>query len=106
MFLIRTAFWLALVVAFIPVNPADLGDGQRPVSTQETIGAAQALISDIAGFCQRNGSACETGREVFSQFGAKARAGLRYASAYFDEEDAPSPDEAGASDEIRVGAVD
>lgn len=106
MFLIRTAFWLALVVAFIPVNPADLGDDQRPVSTQETIGAVQALVADLAGFCQRNGSACDTGREVFSQFGAKARAGLRYASAYFDEDGATAPDDAGTSDEIRVGAVD
>ncbi|MEZ5799200.1 MAG: hypothetical protein R3D29_00150 [Nitratireductor sp.] len=33
----RTIFWLGLVIAFIPVNPADLKEGQRPVSPFETL---------------------------------------------------------------------
>ena len=53
MFVIRAIFWVSIVVALIPVNPADLKEGQRPVSTLETIGAAQTLVSDLGGFCGR-----------------------------------------------------
>jgi len=86
MFLVRMAFWLSIVVALIPVNPGDLSAGQRPVTTYETLGAAQAVVSDLAGFCERNANACATGREVFAQFGAKARTGLRYVSAWVEKD--------------------
>ena len=85
MFLLRAAFWLSLVIAFIPVNPADLDNGQRPVTTGETIVAAQALLADLSGFCDRNPNACGTGRELFAQMGAKARTGLRHVSAYLEQ---------------------
>ncbi|MCG6859149.1 MAG: DUF5330 domain-containing protein [Salaquimonas sp.] len=88
MFLIRAIFWLSIVVALIPVNPADLKDGQRPVSTLETLGAAQAFVSDLGGFCDRNPQACGTANELFSQFGAKARTGMRYVSAWLEQEPA------------------
>ncbi|MCB1430714.1 MAG: DUF5330 domain-containing protein [Nitratireductor sp.] len=80
----RTIFWLGLVIAFIPVNPADLKEGQRPVSPFETLGAMRSVISDMTGFCERNPSTCETGSEIASQFGAKARAGGVYLSALLD----------------------
>jgi hypothetical protein len=86
MFLLRMAFWLSIVVALIPVNPEDLSAGQRPVTTFETLGAAQAVVSDLAGFCERNVNACATGREVFAQFGAKARTGLRYVAAWVEKD--------------------
>lgn len=90
MFLIRAAFWLSLVIAFIPVNPEDLREGQRPISTGETLFAAQAVVADIAGFCDRNPQTCGTGRELFSQFGAKAKAGARIVYDYLDEQDQPA----------------
>jgi hypothetical protein len=108
MFLIRAAFWLALVIAFIPVNPEDLEDGQRPVTTGETIVAAQALLADLSGFCDRNPNACGTGRELFAQLGAKARTGLRHVTAYLEEQkpgDA-SPDAPATSPEEPVDPVD
>jgi Family of unknown function (DUF5330) len=95
MFFIRAVFWLTLLVAFIPVNPADLKDGQRAVSTGETIVAAQALVSDLSGFCERNEQACGTGKELFSQLGAKALTGARHVIRYLEQnagEDAPAPD--------------
>lgn len=94
MFLIRAAFWLTLVIAFIPVHPQDLDEGQRAVSTGETIVAAQALLSDFARFCERNPETCVTGRELFSQFGAKAVTGARELYAYLSEKqgDAKSPE--------------
>ncbi|MEZ5872387.1 MAG: DUF5330 domain-containing protein [Nitratireductor sp.] len=82
--MLRTIFWLGLVVAFIPVNPADLKDGQRPVSPFETLGAVRSVVSDMSGFCERNPSTCETGSEIASQFGAKVKAGASYLSAVLD----------------------
>ena len=111
MFLVRAIFWLSIVVALIPVNPADLQEGQRPVSTMETLGAAQTLISDMSGFCDRNPQACGTADELFSQFGAKARTGMRYVSAWLDKVPAKGVDAGDANlasadrDPLRTGAV-
>lgn len=108
MFLVRAIFWLSIVIALIPVNAADLKEGQRPVSTFETLGAAQALIRDLSGFCERNEQACTTGSEVMSQFGAKARTGLRYVSAYLGDGGATGEaggEAAAGNDPIRTGAV-
>lgn len=103
MFLIRAAFWLSLVIAFIPVNPADLGENQRAVSAGETIGAMQMAISDMRGFCERNPQSCDTGRELFSQFGAKARNGARIVHDFLDKRLAS--DEARESDPVRTGGI-
>lgn len=102
MFLIRAVFWLSIVVALIPVNPADLEHGQRPVSTLETLGAAQTLVSDLSGFCTRNPQACGTANELFSQFGAKARTGMRYVSAWLDK----GAGETGGADKLAVAGQD
>jgi hypothetical protein len=84
-FLLRTAFWLAIVIALIPVNPADLRDGQRPVSTLETVSIARTVIADLAGFCDRNPQACNSGRELLAQFGAKAKTGWSFVSNLFGD---------------------
>ena len=86
MFLIRAAFWLTLVIAFIPVKSADLGEGQRAVSTMETVSLAQSVVSDIGSFCSRNTQTCETGGVLLSQMGLKARRPIR-ASELFDMAD-------------------
>ena len=101
MFLVRTIFWLSIVVALIPVNPADLGEGQRPVSTMETLGAAQTVIHDLTGFCERNPQACNTGNELFAQFGAKARTGARYVSVWFEKAGADAQPTNAKSDDIQ-----
>jgi hypothetical protein len=112
MFLLRAAFWLALVIAFIPVNPEDLEEGQRPVTTGETIVAAQALLADLSGFCDRNPNACGTGRELFAQMGAKARTGLRHVSVFLEEQqpaggspEAPAPNPAEPVDNVSTSSV-
>ncbi len=103
MFLIRAAFWLTLVVAFIPVNAEDLKQGQRVVSTGETILAAQAVLADLSGFCERNAQTCGTGQELFSQLGAKATNGARYVYLFLEEH---TQDGELASDEsIKTGSV-
>ena len=105
-FLIRTAFWLSIVIALIPVNPADLRPDQRPVSTLETISIARTIVADAAGFCERNPMSCQTGRELFSQFGAKARNGWDLASRLFGTGEAAGDTQAAARDRMKTGSID
>jgi hypothetical protein len=86
MFIIRAAFWLTLVVAFVPVRDADLGEGQRAVSTMETVNLAQSVVTDVSSFCARNQQTCETGGVLFSQMGLKAREGAKLAYQWLDKQ--------------------
>ena len=104
MFLVRMVFWLSLVIAFIPANPDDLNRDQRVVSTKETLGAVQAAVSDFARFCERNGQTCDTGRELFSQFGAKAKTGARFVYDFIDSTDGQDPANP-AQDPVRTGST-
>lgn len=89
MFFIRAVFWLSVVVAFIPVNPSDLNEDQRAVSALETVGLAQSVVEDVAAFCTRNQGTCETGGQLFSQMGIKAREGARIAYGWLDKRYGP-----------------
>ncbi len=76
-FLLRTAFWLTLVLAVIPLGS---GKGSSPVETVDPVSAflaAQATVSDLGGFCGRNPQACETGGEALSAIGSSARDGAK-----------------------------
>ena len=86
MFIIRTLFWLSLVIAFIPVSRDELGDNQRIVSTQETISVVQSTYRDLTQFCARNPQTCGTGKELFSQFGVKAKNGAQLVYSYLDDQ--------------------
>ena len=113
MFFIRAVFWLSLVVAFIPVNPSDLGGDQKPVSPLETVGLAQSVVEDVAAFCTRNQGTCETGGQLFSQMGIKAREGARIAYTWLDKRYGPQTQTADnkdagdgkATDPVETGAV-
>lgn len=99
-FLLRVAFWLSLVVLFIPADPqslADKGEG-RDVSTFEAIGAAQSTYSDLKGFCGRNPTTCDVGRMAANTFTAKAKTGVRWISEQLDgTSDKPSPTVTGST---------
>ena len=77
MFLLRTAFWLSVVILLIPAAPSE--DGTRPkAGTGEALVAAQAAVRDAAGFCERNPQACEAGGAALAAFGQKAQTGARW----------------------------
>ena len=109
MFLIRTAFWLGLVVLLIPVNPADLGEGQQPVSTIETVGAAQDLLADFIKVCDRKPEACEKGKLALSRMGLKAKEGARIVYSFLDDKTASAgtsvAGNGAASDMVTTGSV-
>lgn len=68
MFLIRTAFWLGVILVLLPTNK----DGQRLV-----YGTVAAAFNDMQGFCLRNPEACDHGKEAFVQLADKAVFGAR-----------------------------
>jgi hypothetical protein len=78
MFLLRTAFWLSVVILLIPAAPSGDGTGPRTAGTGEALAAAQAAMRDAAGFCGRNPEACEAGSAALAAFGQKAQTGARW----------------------------
>lgn len=66
MFLIRTAFWLIILVLLLPT------DEQQQ---SEVYGTAQAAVKDVSGFCSRNPGVCATGKDAFDVFVHKAQFG-------------------------------
>jgi hypothetical protein len=82
MFLLRTAFWLSVVVLLLP---ADTGTGDKAprVTAFEAMVAARAAVSDLSQFCVRNPDVCETGGTAFHVFADKVRYGAKMITGYF-----------------------
>ena len=76
MFLIRTAFWLSLLILLLPTNEQD----QRIV-----YGNAQAAIKDLSSFCTRNPDVCEASKNAAQTFSAKAQFGAKMVMDFFQE---------------------
>lgn len=90
-FLIKSAFWLSLVLLVIPLGGGD--DDQPAVGPVETFFAARAVIDDVSGLCERRPEACEVGRSAMQTIGVRAREGARLAygvlDQHFGEHEAP-----------------
>lgn len=68
MFLIRTAFWLLILVLLIPTDK----DQQNKI-----YGTAEATVNDVASFCDRNPQTCATGHDAFEVLVQKAQYGAQ-----------------------------
>lgn len=68
MFLIRTAFWLTLLVMLLPTSE----EQQRQV-----YGTAEAAVRDVKSFCVRNPEVCVNGKSALDTFAQKAEFGAR-----------------------------
>ena len=86
LFLLRTAFWLTLVLVLIPLGSDHESTNNRTVDVDPVSAflAAQATMSDIGGFCSRNPQACETGGNALSAIGSQARDGARIVYDFID----------------------
>lgn len=101
-FLLRTAFWLSLVILLIPADDDGNQEVSEPeISTFQAIGAAQQTYVDMTRFCERNPVACETGASAVEIFAAKARSGARMVYEYLDPQGANDTD----AGETAVGAA-
>lgn len=84
-FVLKTAFWLSLVILLIPADPETAEDTGNPdISSLQAISAAQQAYVDMTRFCERSPLACETGSAAVEMFGAKARTGARMVYEYLD----------------------
>ncbi len=66
MFLVRTAFWLVILILLLPTD-----EQQR----SQIYGTAESAVHDVATFCDRNPATCETSREAFNVLVQKAEYG-------------------------------
>jgi|SRR5690242_1233361 len=81
-FLLRVAFWLAVVCVLVPsANKSASPDGQMDAGQAVTL--ASAAVSDVRGFCERQPDACVTGGKVAVALGHKAEAGARTIYDFF-----------------------
>jgi hypothetical protein len=83
MFLIRTAFWLSVVIMVIPADPQSETPAPR-VSMFEAFSSARAVAADFSNFCERNPDVCVTGAAAFHAFAEKAQSGARLLFHHFD----------------------
>jgi len=86
-FLIKSAFWLSLVLLVIPFG----GKNDEPtVGAIEAFFAVRAVIDDMSGLCERRPQACEVGRSAFHTIGVRARESARIAYDMLGEDTAPA----------------
>jgi len=76
-FLVRTAFWLTVVVLLLPSLSSQRTASAPQLSTGEAVSAASAAVSDLRQFCARQPGACVVGSQALTSFGQKAQAGAK-----------------------------
>lgn len=82
MFILKTLFWLGVVILLLPTGKTDGGNpealSQAPAfSTGDAIGAAYSTVNDLSSFCSRNPQPCAVGAAAFALVEAKAKNGVR-----------------------------
>jgi hypothetical protein len=93
-FLLKAAFWLAVVIVLLPA-PEDrqvVSQDGTPVDGTEAIGVARDLVADMSGFCTRNPEACDTGIAAAQAFGVKAQHGAKMLYDYLEQFNAEGGD--------------
>ena len=76
-FLLRTAFWLSIVLALLPTGGSQPKSNEPSINPIEAVSAAGAAVSDLSGFCARQPDACAVGAQAASAFGQRAQAGAK-----------------------------
>lgn len=90
-FLIRMAFWFALVLLVLPLGTGG-EDGASAVNPIQAFFAAKEAVEDMTGICERKPEVCEVGKAAVQTIGARAREGARMAYEMFDESNSePTP---------------
>jgi hypothetical protein len=78
MFLLRTAFWIGVVLALLPTfGPKQSAPQAAGVGATEAVTAASATFADVIQFCNRQPNACAAGVQFASAFGQRAQAGAK-----------------------------
>ena len=77
MFLIRTSFWLLVLILLLPTD-----ENQQ----KRIYGTAQAAVNDLVGFCDRNPQTCVRSQEAFEMLVQKAKYGAQMVMNLVDEQ--------------------
>lgn len=104
-FLIRSAFWLSVVVVLLP-TPDSMKTPETKVGATEAVTAAAAAVSDMRGFCQRQPEACEVGSNALTAFGYKAQASAKWVYDFLTEKMSNDRTASGPAPVKQVPAVD
>ena len=75
MFLVRSAFWLSVVILLLPAENDNKNTDLSNITAGQAIVAAQSTVDDLSGFCSRNQTACKTGKAALDVFIRKAQYG-------------------------------
>jgi hypothetical protein len=75
-FLLRTAFWLSIVIMLLP-SPESMKP-ESGVGAAQAVSAASATFSDMSQFCARQPDACQIGTQALVHFGHKAQASAKW----------------------------
>jgi hypothetical protein len=84
-FLIKSAFWLSLVLLFIPFDAVEGGHRADTVSPVVALAAAREAATDIGHICARKPEVCTVGQEALHTIGIRARAGAKLAYEMLDK---------------------
>lgn len=100
-FLLRTAFWLSLLLLVLPIGGGSLkgpSDGDRAsIDAMSALAAAGATVSDVSGFCSRQPDACAVGSQALKLVGERAKDSAALIQDYLsDNAAAPQPTSAAA----------
>src|SRR5256714_14823876 len=76
-FLIRTAFWLSIVIVLLP-TPESMKTPEPGIGAAQAVTAASATVSDMSQFCSRQPEACQIGSQALTYFGYKAQASAKW----------------------------
>jgi hypothetical protein len=89
-FLLRTAFWISIVLALLPTGGSQPKSNETPIRAIEAVSAAGAAMSDMSQFCGRQPEACVVGAQAVSAFGQRAQAGAKMVYEILSEKMAPA----------------
>ena len=84
-FLLRTVFWLSVILLLLPAFGSQRTGSASPVSAGEAVSAASAAVSDMRQFCARQPDACGVGSQALTSFGQKAQAGAKMLHEFLTE---------------------
>jgi hypothetical protein len=84
-FLLRTAFWLSIVLILLPSGGGQAPRESAPIGAIDAVSAAGAAVSDMSQFCERQPDACVVGAQAAAVLGQRAQAGAKMVYEFINE---------------------
>lgn len=102
-FLLRTTFWISVLLLVLPLGGDPAGDGpsakdRASIDAMSALAAAGATVSDVTGFCERQPAACDVGGQALKLVGERAMTGAAAIQDYLGRDaEAARPIPAGST---------